>query len=303
MEHLSIYEFMEQFPTEEAAADFFEEQRWEGKPICPHCGSYAVSRCTKPMPFRCRDCRKHFSVRTGTVMAESKLPLRKWLFAMYFHHTARKGVSSIQIAKMLGVTQKTAWFLMHRLRESMTDNSPLGGIVEVDETYVGGSDRNRHANKKYRQGPGSGKTAVFGMRERGGKTIAFPIPDASKETLHGAIGKNVTQDSTIFSDDWRAYRGLEGYWHAWVRHSKKEYVVDETHTNGIESFWALLKRGHKGVYHSMSAKHLHRYVWEFAERANTIGLTTLECLARGVRQLAGSTLPYRGLVRPRSLPA
>ena len=233
MQHMSIYEFMEQVPTEEAAAAFFEEQRWDGKPACPYCGSLSVARCTRPMPYRCRDCRKHFSVRTGTYMENSRIPVRKWLFALYFMHTARKGVSSIQLGKMLGVTQKTAWFLLHRLRESMQNEAALSGIVEVDETYVGGSDKNRHANKKYRQGPGSGKTAVFGMRERGGKVIAFPIPSADRETLHGAIAANVTQNSTIFSDDWRAYRGLEGYWHAWVRHSRKEYVVDETHTNGL----------------------------------------------------------------------
>ena len=303
MDHLSIYEFMEQFPTEEAAATFFEEQRWEGKPICPHCGSYAVSRCTKPMPFRCRDCRKHFSVRTGTVIEGSKVPLRKWLLAMHLLNENRKGISSVQVSRVLGVTQKTAWFLMHRLRESMQDSGLLSGVVEVDEVYVGGSEKNRHANKKLRQGPGSGKTAVFGMRERGGKVRAFPIPDASRETLHGAINAHIERESTVFSDDWASYRKLEGYWHAWVRHSRKEYVVDETHTNGIESFWALLKRGHKGIYHSMSAKHLHRYVNEFAERLNTIGLNPLERLARGVRQLAGSTLPYRVLVRSPLPPA
>ena len=296
MEQLSIYEFTEMVPTEQAAADYFEQYRWHGKPVCPHCGSFAISRCTKPMPFRCRDCRKHFSVRTGTVLAHSKLPLKKWLFALYFMHTARKGVSSIQLGKMLGITQKSAWFLMHRLREFMGTDAMLSGTVEVDETYVGGSDRNRHANKKYRQGPGSGKTAVFGMRERGGKTIAFPIPDASRETLHGAIGNHVERDSTVFSDDWRSYRGLEGYWHAWVRHSRKEYVVDETHTNGIESVWAVLKRMHKGIYHSMSAKHLHRYVNECCERINSIDLTVRECLSQAIPRIVGHRLTNQGLV-------
>ncbi len=302
MKSLSLYEFTEMIPDEQAAIAYFERYRWDNTPICPHCGSASISYCTKPMPYRCRDCRRHFSVRTGTVMESSKLPLRKWLFALYFLYTARKGVSSIQLAKMLGTTQKTAWFLMHRLREFMgVGGDPLAGVVEVDETYVGGSDRIRHANKKYRQGPGSGKTTVFGMRERTGKVIAFPIPDASRETLHGAIYANVAKESTIYSDDWKAYRGLEDYWHAWVRHSRKEYVQGDTHTNGIESFWALLKRGHKGIYHSMSAKHLHRYVNEFAERINTISLSTLECLAEAVPRMVGSRLTYRDLVNPRPL--
>ena len=182
-------------------------------------------------------------------------------------------------------------------RTICTDAVHLSGTIEVDESYVGGSDRNRHANKKYRQGPGSGKTAVFGLREReSGRVRAFPIPDASKKTLHGAINVNFAKDSTVYSDDWKAYRGLEGYWHAWVRHSRKEYVQGDTHTNGIESFWALLKRGHKGVYHSMSTKHLHRYVNEFAEHVNTIGLTVLECLAQTVPRVVGVIISYRELV-------
>lgn len=297
MQHMSIYEFMETVPDEAAAAKLFEQARWHGKPACPHCGSLSTSRYSQPMPYRCRDCRRYFSVRTGTVMACSKIPLRKWLFAAYMFYTARKGISSIQLAKMIGVTQKTAWFLAHRIREGMQESGLLSGILEVDETYVGGSDRNRHARKKYRAGPASGKTAVFGMRERGGKVRGFPIRNVRRETLHGAIYEHIEQESTVYSDDLKSYRGLQGYWHAWVRHSIGEYVVDDVHTNSIESVWALLKRMHKGVYHSMSAKHLHRYVNECCDRINSAGLELPECLSQLIVRMQGRRLTYADLTR------
>ncbi|MYB76286.1 MAG: IS1595 family transposase [Chloroflexi bacterium] len=186
-------------------------------------------------------------------MASGKFPLRKWPIAAYFLYTARKGMSSIRLSKLIDVTQKLAWFLLHRLCAAITyaDNA-LSGIVEVGETYISGSDRNRHADKKHRAilAPARRRcSACASGRCREAENVAegcaFWIPDASGETLHGAINAHVARESTIYSDDWEAYRGLAGYWHAWVRHSPKEYVQGDTHTNGFESFWALLKRGHK----------------------------------------------------------
>lgn len=298
-ESLSLYDFFKQFPDEAAATAFFEQRRWKSEPSCPHCESYSVTSVAskKPMPFRCRDCRKHFSVRTGTVLAESKLPLHKWLMAIYMLHTARKGVSSIQMAKELGITQKSAWFLNHRIRESMTQRGGLfRGEIEVDEAYIGGKERNKHASKKLHAGRGSiGKQAVFGLRQRKGDIRAFPIEGTDRVHLQSAIVENTKRGSTIYSDSHAGYVGLPGYSHYSVAHSVGEYVNGKAHTNGIESFWALLKRGYVGVHHQMSVKHLHRYVNEFAYRHNASKIGMTDCMALTIDGMIGRRLSYKVL--------
>jgi len=302
-ETMSLYEFLKMFPDEQSATGLFEEHRWSGEPYCPHCGSVGnVSAVPdgKPMPYRCRDCRKHFSVRTGTVLAESKLPLHKWLLAIFMLHTARKGVSSVQMAKEIGVTQKTAWFLNHRIREAMKHRGGLfSGEIEVDEAYIGGKAENMHKAQRERriQGRGaSGKQAVFGLFQREGPVRAFPIDGTERIHLQSAIVENTKRGSTIYSDSHRSYLGMQGYKHLAVAHSVGEYVRGQAHTNGIESFWALLRRGYIGIYHQMSVQHLHRYVNEFSHRHNTARAGMLDSMTATIDGMAGRRLSYRELV-------
>ena len=304
---ITLLELTRMFPDEEAAREFFESIIWpDGERPCPHCGSENTHECSHAkMPYRCRDCRKYFSVKTGTVMAGSPLPLLKWLYAIYLDTTSLKGVASMKLHRDLGITQKTAWFMQQRIREAFSEAGPpvlMQGPVEVDETYVGGKARNMHyAQRKQLRGRGGvDKTAVVGAKDRKSNRVSAKVVERTdKPTLHGFVASRVERNAQVFTDDAKAYKGLPN--HGSVSHSAGEYVNGQIHTNGVESFWSMLKRAHKGTFHKMSPKHLQRYVNEFAGRHNIRELGTLSQMAFVAARMVGRRLPYAKLIADNGL--
>ena len=297
-EGMSLIDVMAMFPDDESAEKWFIERRWPDGISCPHCHGDNIQEkaAHATMRHRCRSCRKFFSVRIGTAMQNTKLGYQKWALAFYLMATGIKGVSSMKLHRDLGITQKSAWHLAHRIRESWDVKAEkFSGPVEADEAYFGGKEGNKHTAKKLHAGRGPvGKTAVVGVKDRETKHVAAQVTYSTDSlTIQGFVRSKVKEGAKLYTDESRAYAGMD---REAVRHSVGEYVKGQAHTNGMESFWAMLKRGFYGTYHRMSPKHLDRYIKEFAGRHNVRPFDTKDQLSAMVRGMCNKTLTYSELI-------
>ena len=312
---LSLVEIMDMFPDDATAEAWFVQNRWpDGVVHCPECGSLNIQTDApnKGQPYRCRErvCRHRFSVKTGTVMHGSNLSYRKWAIAIYLCLTDLKGVSSMKLHRDLKITQKSAWHMAHRLRKALEnggDGLPFAGPVEADETYIGGKRKNM-SNAKRRElkdagrGP-VGKEAVVGVKDRATKQVrATVVPVTDTAHVAGFVAEQTEEGAKVYTDEAKVYNALKEFFdHESVNHSVSEYVREMAHTNGMEAFWSMLKRGYQGTYHKMSPKHLERYVNEFSARHNFRNADTINQMNELVSGMIGKRLRYTDLTADNGL--
>jgi transposase-like protein len=325
---LNLSTLSDLFTNEEAARAFIEARVWPNGPVCPHCGGTEPYTLTPKLEskspvrkgvYKCKACRKQFTVRIGTIFEDSKIPFCKWLITLHLMTSSKKGISSLQISRELGITVKSAWFMTHRIREAMRQNGPrdpFTGITEVDETYVGGKPRPRaggpvrpklgpkdsqwaaRAKSPSGSGRGTKKTAVMVLVERDGRARAFPVENVTAKTLKNEIAVNVAKEAIVMTDEFQSYHGVrDAGQHRTVKHSAYEYSrIDpdgvNVHTNTAESFFCLLKRGHYGTFHQISKKHLHRYCNEFCFRWDYRKVTDGQRMVAALEGVKGKRLMY-----------
>lgn len=309
MQFTSLLQLLDYFKEESTCVEYYENLRWGGEPACPHCGSLKPYKTNRGYKCSDKECHKKFTVKVGTIFENSKIPFRVWFAAIWLCTEHKKGISSVQLAIDLGITQKTAWFVLHRIREMLRDKAPqmLGEkeATEIDATYVGGKEKNKHFPKRRSRDHNiitnegkvyKPKKAILGIIERNGKVALKYVDGETTRNMVEFVKTHVPQDSTIYSDEAAAYKQLKKtFKHDNVKHSLNIYVEGQVHTNTIENFWSVLKRGLYGVYHQVSDKHISRYLDEYAARFNNRELTSNE---RFNQFLEGSesVLPYKVLV-------
>lgn len=300
----NLKQMIEKFSDENVCRTYLENMRWTGVPTCPKCNCKESYKLGDGKTYKCKnkECYKKYTVTVGTVFENTNIPLSTWFAAVYLSASHKKGISSLQLSRDLGITQKTAWFMLHRIRKAFTTNAPfmLQDVVEADETFVGGKNKNRHANKKVEQSQGRSykdKTPVLGLLQRGGGVKTFVVPNTKAETLKPIIQEMVKEGSILISDEWDSYNSIsDEYNHVVVNHSQGEYVRGAFDTNSIEGFWSLLRRGIYGIYHQVSRKHLHRYCEEFSYRYNSRKMLDADRFALSLIKIDGR-LKYADLIK------
>ena len=292
---ITMMELFRMFPDNAVAEKWFESRIWQNGRKCPKCGNPDTTEARHPtMPYYCYACRSHFSVKKGTVMERSHISYQHWAIGTYLFATNLKGVSSMKIHRDLGITQKSAWFMVHRLRESwktLAGVDKMEGPVEIDEVYLGGLEKNKHKEDKGKKE----KVAVIGARDRAtNKITAQPVPETTKARLEHFIKSKVNDAAKKYTDENKAYGSLSN--HESVRHSVGEYVRGQVHVNGMESFWSMVRRGYDGVFHHISEEHLHRYINEFAGRHNVRSMDTIDMMGQVAENMMGHRLTYQALI-------